>query len=160
MARLAGHGSSAVKMAFIDGQDHFDHAARGLLLRLVIFIVGALHMAEGALHAEGGSNQAHRYRNLFRRNALEDLNVLVLLLRFPDGRRSLTRLRRSMLQAQRRREQASKKRARYETRTSWQCHAASLMVSEYYVEPLQRIRRVGFDSKNLVVPGKKLLLRF
>ena len=41
-----------VKIVFIDGEHHLHHLARRVLLPLVIFLKGALHMAEIALHAE------------------------------------------------------------------------------------------------------------
>src|ERR1022692_552595 len=80
VARIAGHFAMSPEVILINGKHHLHHFPCRLLRLLVVLLERALHVAKFAAHAQRGGNELHPRNQLIRRNALQDLDILELLL--------------------------------------------------------------------------------
>src|SRR5579862_2815472 len=80
VAGIACNFTMAVKIIRVNGEHHPHHFPRSLLGLFVVFLKRALYVAELALHAQRCRDELHGGNQLIGGNALEHLNILVLLL--------------------------------------------------------------------------------
>src|SRR5712692_7660628 len=76
VARVAGHCAMILEGAFVDGEHHLHHLARGLFGLLVVLLKRALHVAVFALNPKRGGDELHRRDELVCWNPFQDLDVL------------------------------------------------------------------------------------
>ena len=82
MAGVAGHLAMSVEAVSVDGEHHLHHFARSLLRLFVVFLESILDVTEIALDSERCRDELHGGKDLVRRDALQHLYVLELLLSF------------------------------------------------------------------------------
>lgn len=87
VARRAAQSLLAVEEFRVHVRDHLHHVARDFLWLLVVQVRLPLHVAVVALHAQRRRDVLHRLGQLFRRDVLEDLDVLGRPAAAPSGRR-------------------------------------------------------------------------
>jgi hypothetical protein len=93
VARVAGHLFAPVEIIVIDDEHHLNHHARRDPLLLVVLLRMARNMAELASNAKRSADVVHRQDELFGRNVLEQLNILVGLPGSSWGLRGRSALR-------------------------------------------------------------------
>ena len=80
MAGVAGHFALAIEHGVVHRHGHRHHAARHVLLALVVLIEMADHVAIAASDAQGRGDVFHRRVNFLGRNAFEHFDLFIELL--------------------------------------------------------------------------------
>ena len=80
MAGITRDGSLTVEAAFVQIEDHLDHAPGGQLGRFVVFIEAVGDVAVAATNSERAGDEGHGRVELRCGKRFEDLDVLEFLL--------------------------------------------------------------------------------